>query len=69
MLVRLQSFLSFIAILGLQGCATAASGSQSVDWNNINYAEIVCGKGKSTNPDCKSKDDDLSSIGRSGKGK
>jgi len=55
-----------LALLLVQGCMHRAEGQ--VDWDDINYAEVVCGKGYS-NPKCKSKDDDgLAAIGR-GKGK
>lgn len=59
--------LCFVAALPMWGCV-AASNDNAVDWNKINYVEIVCGKGKSTNPGCKS-DETLSSIGRGGKGR
>ena len=55
-------------LLALSACGQSSSSSNTVDWNNINYAEIVCGgESGSTYTGCSSKADE-NSINNPSKG-
>ncbi len=44
------------AISWLSGCTLSAHHDDSVDWNDIDYAKIVCEDNKTAPPACKAPD-------------
>ena len=63
--------LCFFIGLGILAALAACSAPGDDEWANINYADIECGAGAAKSPslNCKSDDDEISSIGRSGRGR
>ena len=61
---QFRTLLCVMDVLWLQGCAPAGNNGNSVDWNNIDYAKIVCGKGSANDPGCQTKDAGIASVGK-----